>query len=134
MKRMKYKGLTFVYGCKYLPPKGYTAITLFRYVFTRMSEEDLLSYLPTERGRQLVNHEAMHIRQAETFKHLKWLRFYMVYLWQFFKAWPFRMSWKQAYRTICFELEAYDWQSYDNQASDWRSYVLSIKERKNYKK
>lgn len=134
MKRLEYNGLVFICGCKLLPPKGYTAITLFNYVFTRMDKDTFIDYLGTERGQQLINHESMHIRQAETFSHLKWLCFYSVYIWQFLKAWPFRMSWNQAYKTICFELEAYEKQScLFVPKSNWRRYIWNTKARKAYK-
>lgn len=134
MKKMRYGSLTFIYGCKLLPPKGYLAITLFGYVFTRMSKEKLVDYLGTERGWRLIRHETMHIRQADTFKHPRWFWFYLVYIWQFLKAWPFYMSWNQAYRTICFEAEAYDKENTDCYTSKWERYLMDIKTRINYAK
>lgn len=136
MNTLKYDDLTFVYNCKILPPKGYSAINLFGYIFTRKNYEDLIEYLSTDRGKIWVHHEAMHSYQADTFKpkFIKWILFYIVYLVEFFKAWPFFMSWRQAYRTICFELEAYDKQNkiYIH-SSNYKTYMYSNKVRKEMK-
>lgn len=132
MGTLKFNNLTFIYGCHILPPKGYSAITLFGYVFTRKSKDALTTYLATDRGKVWAHHEAMHVYQSKTFKHFKWIKFYFKYLCQFFKAWPFHMNWHQAYRTICFELEAYIEQDYlDVTESNWKNYILSIEDRKN---
>lgn len=124
MKTVKYKGLTFICGCKLLPPPGYSAITLFGYVLTRKSYENLIDYLNTESGQTWVNHESIHIMQADTFAYLKWFFFYLIYICQFLKAWPFSMSWDKAYKTTCFELEAYMNQSNKSyNSSKWWDYL-----------
>lgn len=136
MNTLKYDNLTFIYDSKILPPKGYSAINLLGYVFTRKNYGELIEYFNTDRGKIWVHHEAMHSYQADTFKpkFIKWILFYMVYLVEFFKAWPLFMSWRQAYKTICFELEAYDKQ-YDLSihSSNYKTYMYSNKVRKEMK-
>ena len=133
-KKIEFQGLKFVCGCKILPPKGYSAITLFGTVYTRKSADEVLRYLQTNRGRIWAHHEEMHIYQANTFAFMKWFCFYLIYIWQFFKAWPFFMSWKQAYRTIPFEYEAF--MKEDDlycKTSTWRDYIRTNKVRKTIK-
>jgi len=109
MSKIEFQGLNFVCGCKILPPRGYSAITLFGTVYTRKSADVVFRYIQTDRGKVWAHHEAMHVYQADTFSpsFLKWFLFYVVYIYEFLKTWPFFMTWKQAYRTTCFELEAY---------------------------
>lgn len=130
---LEYNGLKIKYGCKILPPKGYSAITLFGTVYTRKTLQQLLEYLNTENGKVWAHHEAIHTYQADTFKpnFLKWILFYIIYAWQFIKAWPLFMSWRQAYRTVCFELEAYlKEKDLAVTSSDWKKHVWSIHTRK----
>ena len=80
------------------------------------------------------NHEAIHIYQADTFGFMKWFWFYLIYIWQFLKAWPLFMSWKQAYKTIPFEYEAYMKQDDLHYVkSAWRDYIRTNKVRKTIK-
>lgn len=132
-KTLKYKGITFITGCKLLPPPGYSAITLFGYVFTRKSYADVSRYLSMDRGKIWANHENIHILQKKEVWSKTWLIFYILYLFYFFKAWPFSMNWKTAYKTIPFELEAYSNQSnLEYTTSNWKKYCLSNKDRKTY--
>ena len=128
-----YKGIKIKCDCKVLPPKGYSAITLFGTVYTRRSEETVQRYLETENGKQWINHEWIHILQKQSLH--SWILFYILYLFYFFKMWPFcTTSWNVAYHTIPFELESYINQSdleYDK--SKWKKYVKTNKERMQYK-
>lgn len=128
-EKIKRGGITFITGCKVLPPSGYSAITLFGYVLTRKTKEDVEKYLDTPRGKVWANHENIHILQKEALH--SWLLFYTLYIWYFIIAWPFFMSWKQAYTTIPFEYEAYSNQENLNYAvSNWKIYVKDISGRK----
>lgn len=130
-KKIEFKGLKFICGCKVLPPRNYSAITLFGTVYTRKSANVILRYLKTYRGRIWAHHEAMHIYQANTFAFIKWFWFYLIYVWEFLKAWPFFMSWKQAYKTIPFEYEAF--MKEDDlycKNSTWWDYIRTNKVRK----
>lgn len=133
---LKYNNLTFIYGCKILPPVGYSAINLFGYVFTRKTYNSLVDYLNSSRGDSWCRHEAIHTIQADRFqpRFLRWVLYYIVYLYEFFKAWPLFMSWRQSYRTICFELEAYKNQGDPNYTtSQFEHYVYTNEVRKGMK-
>lgn len=134
-KTLKYKYITFITGCKLLPPQGYSAITLFGYVFTRKSYSEVSNILSTPKGKVWANHESIHIAQKTKVWSKTWIVFYILYLFYFFKAWPFSMSWKIAYKTIPFEIEAYQNQGLldypDNyNESMWKRYIYSNKVRK----
>ena len=63
-----------------LLPKGFEAITLFGHVFDYRQKDDLKKYLNTHYGREMINHERIHMLQAESFK-LKYFTFYIVYIY-----------------------------------------------------
>lgn len=129
IKSIKFNKLKFICNCRIIPPKGYSAITLFGRVYTRKDEDTVKRYLETKRGQIWYHHEYMHVMQKEAIG--SWFVFYILYLWYFFKAWPFFMNWRQAYRTIPFELEAYQVEDdFDIWKSYWKYYVRSNKERK----
>ena len=50
-RKIEFQDLKFVCGCKILPPKGYSAITLFGTVYTRKSADVVWRYLQTNRGK-----------------------------------------------------------------------------------
>lgn len=86
--------------CSWFPPKGYKAITLFKWIVVRgnavMRQED-------------INHEEIHYRQC---CEMLIVFFYLWYVLEFlFRLIQYR-SWKQAYRNISFEREAYENMSY----------------------
>lgn len=126
---MKYNDIKIRCNCKILPPKGYSAITLFGTIYTRKSEKEVEEYLKTCKGQQWINHERIHMLQHDDMN--SWILFYLLYFYYFIIAWLWFMKWKDAYHTIPFEIEAYQ-----NQLdscypySRWRNYIKNIKERK----
>ena len=69
----EFKNYFLIHGVKVhwnfkLLPKGFEAITLFGHVFDVQKKDDLKAYLGTYWGRVMVNHERIHIMQAESFK------------------------------------------------------------------
>lgn len=79
-----------------MPPKGYSAINLFTFVFTK--DEKCLS-------KTLLYHEQIHSKQI---KELFFIFFYVFYFVEFFiKLLVFR-NWDKAYRNVSFEKEAYE--------------------------
>lgn len=131
-KSIKFNQLKFICNCRIIPPKGYSAITLFGNVYTRKDEDTVKRYLETKRGKIWYHHEYMHVMQKKSIG--SWIIFYILYLWYFFKAWPLFMNWRQAYRTIPFELEAYTVEdNFDIIESCWRYYIRTNKERKTLK-
>lgn len=107
-----------------LLPKNFEAITLFGHVFTTYNKESLRSYLDTFWGRVMVNHERIHMLQAESFK-LKYFTFYLLYLYY----WIVRLFQhiKEpyfAYYTIPFEREAYhNEKDLGYSKSEWKKYI-----------
>ncbi len=99
---------------KYIPPKGYLAITLFGMVFAKR-----------ELNKEEQNHEAIHIRQGN---EMLWLPFYLIYVTE----WLIRLiqyrDRTEAYYNISFEREAYSNQHNLNYLNSrkWYSWVKYI--------
>jgi len=85
-----------VIASKYLVPKGYTAITLFPFIFVR---NKIVAQNPV-----LLNHERIHLRQQA---ELLILPFYLWYIIEYFILLIAYKNKRQAYRNISFEREAY---------------------------
>lgn len=93
-----------------LLPKGFEAITLFGHVFDVQKKDDLKAFLGTYWGRVMVNHEKIHIMQANSFK-LKYFTFYIIYIWWWIKGLiKYKFSNFDAYHKIPFEREAYHYE------------------------
>ena len=81
---------------KFLVPKGYTGLAVFPFVFLKNSRLKL--------DTTLINHEKIHLRQQ---LELLFVFFYSVYVLEFIIRLIQYKNWKQAYRNISFEREAY---------------------------
>lgn len=90
-----------------LLPDGFEAITLFGHVFDVRPKEELRRFLSRYAGEVMVNHEHIHMLQAESFK-LGYFTFYVLYLWYWIIG-LFKYGTKNnaSYRNIPFEREAY---------------------------
>jgi len=116
-------------------PKGYEAITLFGTVFTRAQN---LVDLINDRYGALLNHEQIHLRQAQSC-HNSWILFYIRYGWYWLRACRMRKKMKNSgYWLNPFEMEAYkndhDLHYLDQfgqkGATGWRKYAkMSLEER-----
>ncbi|WP_299366581.1 hypothetical protein [Winogradskyella sp.] len=82
---------------RYLVPKGYAGMTIFPFMF--------LKYKNLKRNKVLVNHEKIHLKQQI---ELLVFPFFMVYCLEFLVRLLQYRNWKQAYRNISFEREAYE--------------------------
>ena len=108
----EFKNYFLIHGVKVhwnfkLLPKGFEAITLFGHVFDVQKKDDLKAYLGTYWGRVMVNHERIHIMQAESFK-LKYFTFYLIYIfWGLKGLIKYKFDNFDAYHKIPFEREAY---------------------------
>lgn len=81
---------------KYLVPKGYQGFAFFPFVF--LKKKELI------RDAVLVHHEKIHLRQQ---LEMLIIFFYLAYCIEFLiRYWQYK-TWKQAYRNISFEREAY---------------------------
>lgn len=86
----------FILVSKYFIPKGYKGLTVFPFIFLK-SKNDL-------NNKEIINHEKIHIRQQV---ELLIFPFFVWYFVEFaFRFLVFR-NWKEAYRNISFEREAY---------------------------
>ena len=99
---------------KWIPIKGFSAMTVFGTIFRR---EELCGRPISQRT---MNHEGIHVCQSEDFIKnkknnrfiwfLNWIIFYLIYIIEWlFKVICNIFYWKiRAYRSISFEIEAYD--------------------------
>lgn len=107
-----------------LLPSSFIAITLFGAVFSNLNKKDLLNYLLSKRGRKTMNHERIHILQANSFK-TKYLGFYAYYLYYWVKnLFKYKFNNDSAYRNIPFEKEAFaNDNNYEYYETNWKKYI-----------
>lgn len=83
---------------RFLPFKGYKAINLFGVVFVRNGSTF---------GEVDERHEFIHTLQM---RELRYVGFYILYLWYWLRNLARGYGWHAAYRLIPFEREAYKYQ------------------------
>ena len=116
--------------------KGFDGLTFFGHILTPSEETaNLFKVSPA-----MKNHEMIHLRQAQSCGD-SWLRFYLLYIWYWFKiacfgGFAIRRKLKHAaYLLNPFEMEAYRHMNNlnylaNNEANEWRQFAkMSIKER-----
>lgn len=81
---------------KYIVPKGYIGITIFPFVFVK--------YAQLKQDKALINHERIHLRQQLELLLIPFLLWYWI---EFLIRYIQYKNWRQAYRNISFEREAY---------------------------
>ena len=106
-----------------LLPKGFEAITLFGHVFDVQSKQNLKKYLKTYYGREMVNHERIHMMQAKSFK-LGYFSFYIVYLAWWIKGLFYnKFNNFEAYHSIPFEKEAFHYErDFNYNEVNWKKF------------
>lgn len=121
---IKKNGLT-CHSNFWLLPKYFIAITLFGHIFFRLSDEEMEKHLNTYSGYVTLNHEHIHVLQAQTFK-TKYLGFYMYYLWYWIVGlFKYGVKNHQSYNNIPFEREAVaNEKNFDYNLCDWKSYRI----------
>lgn len=131
MDKFRFNNLT-VYCDTIFPFGNYSLITLFGTVWTRKSLEVMLRYVQTYNGIKSMNHENIHVLQEKALP-LGWITYYAVYIWYFLICFFCTFNWKLSYKTIPFEVEAYQCEhDFDYNKSYWKDYIMSIKNRKKY--
>lgn len=107
-----------------LVPNGYSAIMLFGHVFFPDNEELVRMYLKTKAGEITINHERIHVLQAESFK-TKYFGFYILYTWYWFIGlFKYGTTKYESYKNIPFEREAYANETNMNYTkSNWKEYI-----------
>lgn len=98
---------------KWIPFKGFTAINLFGYVFTK---KDKLSKIA-------LTHEAIHTAQME---EMMYVFFYVWYVVEFICKLIKLKNWHKAYRAVSFEKEAYMYEGFDNYLKQRKPYNWGI--------
>ena len=106
-----------------LLPKGFEAITLFGHVFDVQPKQNLRKYLETYYGREMVNHERIHMMQAKSFK-LGYFSFYIVYLAWWIKGLFYnKFNNFEAYHSIPFEKEAFHYErDFNYNEVNWKKF------------
>ena len=100
---------------KFIPFKGFYAITIIKWIFVR---EEYKCFNKSSIYNKMINHESIHEQQILDFTPKifpNWLRytigsicFYLLYgLEWLFKLIPCLITKKNAYRSLCAEQEAY---------------------------
>ena len=101
---------------KFIPFKGFYAITVIKWIFVR---EEYKCFNRSSIYNKMINHESIHEQQILDFTpemFPSWLRytigsicFYLLYgLEWLFKLIPCLITKKSAYRSLCAEQEAYE--------------------------
>lgn len=101
---------------KFIPPKGFYAITVIKWIFVRDKYKHLNG---SSIYNKMINHESIHEQQILDFTlevFPSWLRytigsicFYLLYVLEWlFKLIPCFITKKNAYRSLCTEQEAYE--------------------------
>ena len=107
-----------------LLPSGFLAITLFGHVFFNKPKSYVERYLNTLDGKYTMNHEYIHVLQANSFK-TKYLGFYLYYIWYWFIG-LFKYGVKKyaSYKNIPFEREAFrNATNLNYKETKWRDYI-----------
>jgi hypothetical protein len=79
-----------------LPPKGFSALTAYPFILARKDCKPLT--------KKTVNHEGIHARQQ---LEMLWLPFFIWYFLEYLVRLIMYRNRDKAYRSICFEAEAY---------------------------
>ena len=121
-----------------LPFPGYLAMTFFGKMWIRKSnKQKWQNYIKWGKSNIVLNHELIHVKQSISTNN-SWWKFYLLYIWEWFKANPLFNGFKFAYKMNPFELEAYanendlDYNIVNkNGAIQWKQFkTISIKQRK----
>jgi hypothetical protein len=111
-----------------IPFKGYVAINLFGIIFVRKEYKAIIENNYFKKS-VLLNHELVHTAQ---YKELLYVFYLPLYLLNYFINLFVHLSFKKAYRNVCFEKEAYT-KEYDDYYLErrhrfaWFSYILNSK-------
>ncbi len=103
-----------VRSSRWLPPKGYAAITLWGNILMRephytqwQLHKDSVAY------KILYQHERIHLCQAVA-THNSWLCYYARYFWYYLRGRPWHYGHRAAYFINPFEIEAYLYEADDS--------------------
>ena len=103
-------------------------------IYRKKNEERILSEINTPSFLKNKTHETTHLKQAQVKGRNSWLRYYLIYVWEWIKGNPIIHPASSAYYTIPFEMEAYaneDDVSYLDNYDGRYLHCYDIKDRKN---
>lgn len=108
----------------WLLPSNFIAITFFGCVLSNLKYENLKKYLESYKGYVMINHERIHMLQANSFI-LGYFTFYILYLWYWIKElFKYRFNNNLSYYNIPFEKEAFDKElDFKYSSSKWKKYI-----------
>ncbi|OHX66478.1 hypothetical protein [Flammeovirga pacifica] len=84
-----------------IPFKGFIAMAVYPFVFVR---SEYKTYQHSEEWNRMIRHEKIHFAQQ---KELLLITFYFIYFIHFVFLFVIHKNVDKAYRSICFEREAY---------------------------
>ena len=91
---------------KHFPFKGYLFMMWCgKMIYRQENETKVLDNLRTQKGLRSTRHETIHLMQAKD--RGSWIKFYLIYLWEWIKGNPLIHPSQSAYYTIPFEVQAY---------------------------
>lgn len=76
-------------------------------IYNSKNKEKIEKEKATEIYIKNITHETIHLKQAQIKGKNSWLRYYLIYVWEWLKGNPITAPQKSAYYTIPFEMEAY---------------------------
>ncbi|SDH33520.1 hypothetical protein SAMN05421818_102106 [Myroides phaeus] len=117
---LKSKLKRMVVVCRFMVPKNYDGITLFPFIFLRSQE--------MKQDAVLLNHERIHLKQQ---MELLVVFFYIWYILSFFWNLINKKDVIEAYKSICFEKEAYSFESDFTYLQSRKSFAFLNKNRNN---
>ena len=87
-------------------------------------------YKNMQSGKEAINHEMYHIKQAVS-TYNNWILYYIFYVWEYIKNLPIIFGFEFPYRFNAFELEAYANQHKKVTISNWKYYKkYTLKEKR----
>lgn len=93
---------------KHYPFKGYRFMMWCgKMIYREDNSENIDKYMQTEKGKISMQHETIHLIQAQTHAKNSWFKYYLKYVWEWIKGNPIRHPGESAYYTIPYEVEAY---------------------------
>ena len=91
---------------KHFPFKGYLFMMWCgKMIYRKDNETKVLDHLRTQKGLRSIRHETIHLMQAKDIG--SWIKFYLIYVWEWIKGNPLLHPAQSAYYTIPFEVQAY---------------------------
>ena len=117
------------------PFQGYKYMMWCGKMIYRLDKKDsIMASIGTDTYIKDVTHETIHLKQAQVKGRNSWLRYYLIYVWEWIKGNPITNPARSAYYTIPFEMEAYANEEDPNYPLNYNGKYLHCYNIKNRKK